>query len=153
MYRWKLCASLGAALLIGMTGAEVIGAEEEEGTIKYRQSVMKSVGGHTGAIYQIVKNNNPNRSHLQAHARALHDLMGMAASAFRQKTNGGKTRAKANIWTDASGFESAVNDAQTAAGAFESAAGSGNDAEIAEKLDTLLDTCKGCHREYREKKE
>ena len=153
MHRWISCASLGAAFVVGMTGTEVIGAQEEEGTIKYRQSVMKSVGGHTGAIYQIVKNDNPNKSHLQAHAGALHDLMEMAASAFRSKTSGGKTRAKANIWTDASGFESALNDARTAAGAFESAVSSGNDAAIAEKLDTLLDTCKGCHREYREKNE
>lgn len=153
MYRWISCASLGAAFFIGMTAAEVIEAAEDEGTIKYRQSVMMSVGGHTGAIYQIVKNDNPNKSHLQVHARALHDLMEMAASAFQPKTSGGKTRAKANIWTDASGFESAVNDARTAASAFESAVNSGNDAEVAEKLDTLLDTCKGCHREYRAKKE
>ncbi|HSS65862.1 MAG TPA: cytochrome c [Gammaproteobacteria bacterium] len=153
MHRWKSCASLVAALLIGMTGTEVTAAEDDEGAIKYRQSVMSSVGGHTGAIYQIVKNDNPNKSHLQAHARALHDLTGMIASAFQPMTSGGKTRAKAKIWTDVSGFESAVNDARTAAGALESAASSGNDAEISQKLDILLDSCKGCHREYREKKE
>lgn len=153
MHHWISCASLGAAFVVGMTGTEVIGAQEDEGAIKYRQSVMKSVGGHTGAIYQIVKNDNPNKSHLQAHAGALHDLMGMAASAFRPKTSGGKTRAKANIWIDAPGFESALNDARAAASAFESAVSSGNDAAIAEKLDTLLGTCKGCHREYREKNE
>ena len=152
--RWTLCALLGAALLIGMTGNTVAFADEdEEGAIKYRQSVMKSVGGHTGAIYQIVKNNNPNKSHLQAHARSLSDLTGMISAAFQRQTSGGKTRAKAEIWSDAAGFESATRDAEAAARAFSAAAGSGNQAEVEDKLDVLLDTCKGCHREYREKKD
>lgn len=152
MLRYELCTSVSAALLIGLTGTPVIAAEDEEVTIKYRQSVMKSVGGHTGAIYLIVKNDNPNKRHLQAHTRALKELMAMISDAFKRQTSGGKTRAKAKIWTDASGFKNAVNDARSAAGALETAANSGNDAETAEKLDVLLDTCKGCHREYREKK-
>ncbi len=153
MHRWSFYASLGAALLVGLAGNAAIAAQDDENLIKYRQSVMKGVGGHTGAIYQIVKNNNPNKSHLQAHARALHDLMGMVTAAFQQKTSGGKTRAKPEIWSDASGFESATRDAEAAAGAFSAAASSGNEAKIAEKLDVLLDTCKGCHREYRQKKD
>jgi cytochrome c556 len=152
MHRWIVCASLGAVLLTGLTGTVVIADEADERTIKYRQSVMKSVGGHTGAIYQIVKNNNPNRSHLKAHARALHDLTGMISAAFQKQTSGGKTRSKQEIWSDASGFKSKVNDAQSAAREFDAAASSGNDAEIGAKLDALLDTCKGCHKEYREKK-
>ncbi len=154
MHRWTLCASLGAAFLIAMAGnTAAFAAEDDEGAIKYRQSVMKGVGGHTGAIYQIVKNNNPNKGHLQAHARSLSDLMGMISAAFQQQTSGGKTRAKAEIWSDAAGFDSATRDAESAARAFSAAAGSGNEAEIANKLDVLLDTCKGCHRDYREKKD
>lgn len=153
MHRWSLYALLGAAFLVGLAGNAAIADQDDENAIKYRQSVMKGVGGHTGAIHQIVKNNNPNKNHLQAHARALHDLMGMVAAAFQQKTNGGKTRAKPEIWSDASGFESVTRDAEAAAGAFSAAAGSGNAANIAEKLDVLLDTCKGCHREYRQKKD
>ncbi len=152
MHRWTMCASLGVAMFIGLTGSMAIAAEDDEGAIKYRQSVMKSIGGHTGAVYQIVKSNNPNKSHLQAHARALLDLTGMISAAFQRQTSGGKTRAKQKIWTDASGFKSAVDDVETAAREFDAAASSGNDTETAKKLDALLDTCKGCHKEYREKK-
>ena len=152
MHRWTLSAALGAAFLIGMAGSTTaFAAEDDEGAIKYRQSVMKSVGGHTGAIFQIVKNDNPNKSHLNTHARSLSELMGMVSAAFQRQTSGGKTRAKAEIWSDAAGFDSAARDAEAAASAFSAAAGSGNEAEIADKLDVLLDTCKSCHREYREK--
>lgn len=154
MHRWTLSAALGAAFLIGTAGnTAAFAAEDDEGAIKYRQSVMKSVGGHTGAIYQIVKNDNPNKSHLKTHAHSLSELMGMVSAAFQRQTSGGKTRAKAEIWSDAAGFDSATRDAEAAASAFSAAAGSGNEAEIADKLDVLLDTCKGCHREYREKKD
>ena len=93
MHRWTLCAALGAAFFIGTAGnTAAFAAEDDEGAIKYRQSVMKSVGGHTGAIYQIVKNSNPNKSHLEAHARSLSELMGMISAAFQRQTSGGKTR-------------------------------------------------------------
>ncbi len=153
MHRWTFLIPLTAALLMGVAGAGVVAAEDDEGAIKYRQSIMKSVGGHTGAIYEIVKNDNPNKGHLKAHASALHDLMHMAEAAFKRQTSGGKTRAKAEIWSDAAGFNNAANDAVAASSAFETAADSGNDGEIAEKLDALLDTCKGCHKNYREKKD
>jgi cytochrome c556 len=113
---------------------------------------MKAVGGHTGASVQIVKKNDPNKGHLTSHAAALEELMEMVADAFGPKTSGGETRAKANIWTDASGFRDAARKSQTAARAFHEAAESGNEGVIGRRLDALLDTCKGCHDEYREKK-
>lgn len=152
MHRWTLYVPLIAALLMGVAGAGVIAAEDDESTVKYRQTVMKSVGGHTGAIYEIVKNNNPNKNHLKAHAIALHDLLGMVHAAFKQQTSGGKTRAKANIWSDAADFSNSASDAEAASRALVAATESGNDGEIAKKLDDLLDSCKGCHKTYREKK-
>ncbi|MDH3315724.1 MAG: cytochrome c [Gammaproteobacteria bacterium] len=153
MHRWIFSAPLTAALLMVLAGARIVAAEDDESTIKYRQSIMKSVGGHTGAIYEIVKNNNPNKDHLKRHASALDDLMGMVQAAFKRQTSGGKTRAKAEIWSDAAGFSNAASDAEAASGAFVAATESGNDGEIAKKLDELLDTCKGCHKNYREKKD
>ena len=143
-------AAAGCLLGLGMIGAAT--AQDDEGAIKYRQSVMKGVGGHTGAIVQIVKKNNPNKGHLTSHADALEELLEMVNDAFGPQTSGGETRAKAKIWTDASGFKEAARKAQTAARAFHEATESGNDAAIGRRLDALLDTCKGCHDDYREKK-
>ena len=146
----RVFIAAGCLLGLGIIGAAT--AQDEEGAIKYRQSVMKAVGGHTGAIAQIVKKNNPNKSHLTPHADALEELMEMVPAAFEPKTSGGETRAKAKIWTDASGFKEAAREAQTAARAFHEATESGNEGNIGRRLDALLKTCKGCHDEYREKK-
>lgn len=140
----------GCLLGLGIIGAAT--AQDDEGAIKYRQSVMKGVGGHTGAIVQIVKKNNPNKGHLTAHADALEELLEMVNAAFDPKTSGGETRAKAKIWTDTAGFREAARKSQNAARAFHEATESGNEGAIGRRLDALLDTCKGCHDEYREKK-
>lgn len=143
--------SAGAVLLGILSGAAAQGGDEA--VIKYRQNIMKSVGGHTGAIAQIVKGESPHKSHLARHAQALHNLLAMAPDAFKQQTTGGDTRAKPEIWTDAAGFEQAANDAISAAKAFADAAASNDDAMIGEKIKAVFDGCKGCHKNYREKKE
>lgn len=152
MNRKRTYVFVGAACLLGFGIIGAATAQDDEGAIKYRQSVMKGIGGHAGAAAQIVKKNNPNKDHLASHARALEDLVGMIDDAFGPRTSGGDTRAKAKIWDDSAGFKDASQKAQTAAKAFHQASESGNDAEIAGKLDNLFKACKGCHDEYREKK-
>lgn len=154
MLRFKKVAALAAGCIIfaGVwSGAAAQSGDEP--VIKYRQNIMKSVGGHTGAIAQIVKGESPHKSHLVSHAQALRDLVSMVPDAFDQKTSGGKTRAKPDIWTDASGFREAANDAAAATKAFAEAAASGDDGAVGEKLKAVFDGCKGCHKNYREKKE
>lgn len=153
MIRFKELAALvaGGMILIGVWNGAA--AQDDEAAIKYRQNIMKSVGGHTGAIAQIVKGQAPHKAHLANHAQALRDLVAMVPDAFGQKTTGGETRAKPEIWTDASGFKQAADDAAAATKAFAEAAASGDDGAIGEKLKAVFDGCKGCHKNYREKKE
>ena len=146
-----LCLIAGCLLGAGTFSAATAQADEEA-TIKYRQSVMKGVGGHTGAIFQIVKKGIPYKDHLLAHARALNDLLAMANDAFKAETSGGKTRAKPKIWTDFAGFEKAARDAEMASAELLAAVEAGNEMEISKKLAAVPDTCKGCHKKYREKK-
>ncbi len=153
MHRWKRVSCLVAGCLFGAGAFSVATAQaDDETTIKYRQSVMKGVGGHTGAIFQIVKKDIPHKDHLSAHARALNDLLAMANEAFKVETSGGKTRAKPKIWTDFAGFEKARREAEMASAALLAAVDSGSEMEISKKFGAMTDTCKGCHKEYREKK-
>ena len=153
MIRFKEMAALvaGGMVLIGVWNGAA--AQGDEAVIKYRQNIMKSLGGHAGAIAQIVKGQSPHKAHLVNHAQALRDLVAMVPDAFGQKTMGGETRAKPEIWTDASGFKKAADDAAAATKAFAEAAASGDDGAIGEKLKAVFDGCKGCHKDYREKKE
>ncbi len=54
-----LLTSAGAVLLGILSGAAAQGGDEA--VIKYRQNIMKGVGGHTGAIAQIVKGESPHK--------------------------------------------------------------------------------------------
>ena len=152
MHQWKRVLCLVAIFLSGVGVSGVAAAQGDENTIKYRQSVMKGVGGHTGAIFQIVKNGIPHKEHLAAHARALNELLAMAVDAFKPETMGGKTRAKPKIWSDFAGFEKAARKSENASGELVSAVNSGNEMDISKKFAAVTDTCKGCHKEYREKK-
>lgn len=154
MFRFSKTTALaaGCALIFGIAGGTAAQGGDEA-AIKYRRNIMRSIGGHTGAIAQIVKGETPHKSHLANHARALSNLLDMVPDAFEQRTSGGETRAKSEIWTDAKGFKQAHSEAAMAAKAFAEAASSGNDGEIAEKLKPVFEGCKGCHRNYREKKD
>ena len=126
-------------------------AADDEAAIKYRQSVMKAVGGHMGAIASIVKGQVDYTDQLVSHARALRDLSEMVGKAFAQRTEGGDTRAKPEIWTMSAEFDQKVKNLQNATAAFLGAAETGVDGAKA-KMGAVGDACKGCHEDFREKK-
>ena len=64
--RWSLAAAAGFIILAGTS----LPAPAGEGAIKYRQSVMKAVGGHMGAMATILKGQGGNKADLKAHAHA-----------------------------------------------------------------------------------
>ena len=139
----------GIALTVGI--ALSVNADDA-GAIKYRQAVMKVVGGHMGASVAIIKGQVPYKDDLLVHARGLDHMAKLVANAFEQETFGGKTRAKDDIWEDADGFNEKVEAFKEATAAFLSAAESGGPEAAGAKLGPLGETCKGCHKKYRAKK-
>ena len=112
---------------------------------------MKAIGGHTGAIAQIAKGNANQAGSIAIHTQGLHALSTLVAEAFRANVSEGKTRAKPEIWSDWSGFESKAGDLKAAAAAL---AAAGDDvAAVGGKLKALFGSCKGCHQDYRKKKQ
>ncbi len=125
---------------------------DEKAAIKYRQAVMKAVGGHMGGSVAIIKSQVPYKDDLVAHATGLNDMANIAANAFKQRTEGGKTRAKSEIWEDADDFSEKIEEMKKATAAFLAAARSGGPAAAGAKLGAVGDTCKGCHKKFRTKK-
>ncbi len=141
-----------AALVAAAMGLPLSAASDDEGDIKYRQAVMKSVSGHAGAIAQIAKGKVSHVDALVAHAEALADVTAMVPAAFKNQAGvGDASDAKAEIWSDWAGFESRAKDLHDAALAVAEAAESGPDAAGA-KLEALFDACKACHKDYRVKR-
>lgn len=140
----------GSVALLATTAVSV--SADDKAYIKYRQAVMKSVGGHMGGAVAIVKGEVPYESDLVAHAMGLDEMAQIVPNAFKEKTSGGDTQAKPVIWEDSDEFMQKIKDLQSATAAFLAAAKSGGKAAAGEKLGAVGDACKGCHETFREKK-
>lgn len=86
----------------------------QEGAVKYRQGMMKAIGGHAGSIAQIAYGGVGYRDHLSGHLQALEVLSKQVVPAFQEEaiTEDPPTRAKEEIWQKWSEFEQHANEFQ-----------------------------------------
>ena len=135
-----------------MLAVPAASSADEEAAIKYRQNLMKANSAHIGSIVAIVKGQVPHTDHLVAHAEALNSTAMMVGPAFSQRTEGGETRAKADIWKMSAEFDEKVKALRDATAVLLSAAKSGGADAVGPKIGAVGDSCKGCHEKFREKK-
>jgi cytochrome c556 len=147
----RTIVTIGSAFAL-TAGTALSVSAEEKAFIKYRQSVMGAISGHTGGAYAIINGDVPYEKDLLAHATGLNDMAQLVPNAFKQKTSGGKTRAKPEIWENSDEFMQKIKNLQSAAADFLAAAKSGGPTAARAKFDAVGDACKGCHRKFREKK-
>lgn len=132
-------------------GAASVQAEEPENYIKYRQAMMTAIGGHNGAATQIVRGKVDPEGDLIMHANALAALCSNIPRLFPEGSDFGETKAKDEIWSQWDRFEQAANDAKNATAAFSEAASSGDPERIGKAFKDVGDSCKGCHKDFRQK--
>ena len=144
--RTVLKVVLVVAVMVTPMGA----MSDEKGDIKYRQAIMKGNSSHAGAIALIAKGNVSQDSALQGHAHALLELAKIMPAAFKNNSAASGTRAKTEVWSDWAGFEGKAQAFEKAAMAIVTASKSGPGA-VKAKLGDLFDTCKSCHKNYRNK--
>ena len=126
-------------------------AEDPENYIKYRQAMMKAIAGHSGAASQIVRGKVSPDGALAMHADALAKLTVDLPGLFPDGSDFGETKAKEEIWSKRPEFEKAADDARKAAAAFDAAVKGGDAEKISAAYKDLGETCKGCHKEFRQK--
>lgn len=147
----SIAACVAAVTIVLASSASFAGEAE----IKYRQEIFKAVGGHMTAMATILKTDAGDMSHIAAHANAMLDLAKISHSIFPEGSgpDAGKTRAKANIWTDADDFKKVVMAFEEHAGKLAMAAKSGDKGAIGAALGGLgKNGCKACHDDYRAEK-
>jgi cytochrome c556 len=127
-------------------------ADEAEDVIKYRQAVMKAIGGHMGAAGGIVKGKISHKNALKLHADSLAALSTDIPALFPAGSDFGDTptRAKAEIWSKRDAFAKEADKAKAAATAFAKAAGT---PDAAVRFKDLEESCKSCHKDFRKKDE
>ncbi len=136
-------ASLVVALSVGGAAVAVIAAD----AFHDRHMAMEAVGDAMKPLGAIAKKQAPfDAAVVKASATTIADNLKKASTLFPAGSGGGESRAKAEIWTDAAGFEKGMKDAHSAAVALQSVS---DEAAYAPALGALGSTCKSCHDKYR----
>jgi len=140
--------ALTALLLACSAGVQ---AEQPENYIKYRQAMMKAIGGHTGGASQIVRGKVAPEGDLLMHALALAELNRKLVRLFPEGSDFGETKAKEAIWENWDKFQQAAEASEKATADFAAAVAGGDTKRIANAFKAVGKSCKGCHKDFREK--
>ncbi len=146
------------AVILGLatvTTAQAFAADEPGNVIKYRQAVMKAIGGHTGAIAGVVKGEVSFAGDVAAHARAIQEMSQLVAHLFPKGTDNesqAKNRALPAIWAEPAKFDAAVKAFQAASANLVKVAQAGDPSAFGGGLQQLGKSCGGCHKPFRAEK-
>ncbi len=149
-----LISILAAAVLLGLA-SQAQAVDEPENVIKYRQSVMKSMNGHLGAIVGVVKGEVSYVDHVAAHARGINEMSKLLPELFPEGSGqfeSAKSRALPAIWDDFSKLVAAAKALEMESAKMIEVAASGDLGAIGAQLKNLGKACGGCHKPFRQKK-
>ena len=142
---------MAAVAVLGIAGL-AHAADEPENNVKYRQNLMKAVGGHMGAIAGVVKGEVSYGPHVVEHARAINAMSRVVGDVFVTGTDHTKvkgSRARAEIWQNTADWQKVVQGFQTASANLVKAA-EGNDKQaVAQNFQALGQACGACHKPFR----
>ncbi|MBW4708813.1 cytochrome c [Roseobacter sp. YSTF-M11] len=148
-----LAASLVLTAIAGTAIGDGHADKALQAAIAARQAQMKLVSFNTAILGDMAKGVTPYDSatasaaaaNLEAVAKLDRSILWLEGSV--QGTVDG-TRAKAEIWSDAAGFDKAATALETAAAAMAQAAGT-DQAALQAAMGDLGGTCSTCHKAYR----
>jgi len=118
---------------------------------KARHDHYEAMGKAMKGIGDQLKAGTPDMAVIQRHAGTVHGYGPQILGWFPEGSGpeSGRTRAKAEIWSDAAGFRAAHERFVQAAGAFNQAAQSGDLAQVRAALPALRQSCSSCHDKFR----
>lgn len=146
----RLCLAL--CTVVGLLGALPASAQfqKPEDAIKYRKAGFTLMGNHFGRIGAMVNNKAPFDAKVAAeNAELLTHLAALPAAGFGPGTDKGETRAKPEIWSEADKFKAGMTKMQEEIGKLNTAAKTGDAAQLKVAFGEAAKTCKGCHDNFR----
>lgn len=156
--RYLLAGAIAGAAL-AVTSLATPGAQAQDdpaALIAYRQSIMKSIGGHMGAIAMAAKGEVSFTDQVAFHALAINEMSQHLTRLFPEGSGkqAGETRALPVIWEKWDDFMAAAENLGVESAKLAEVAESGDRAAIAAQTGELGNKgCGGCHKTFREKKD
>ncbi len=151
----KFFAVATVAALTSLTAVAAVQAAEPADYVAYRKAELSAAGGHMKSIVTFLKTGIDVPNQVESHATAIAAILETLPAAFPEGTDAvAETEAKPDVWSNMDGFKAAAEKAQKAALELASAAAAGGGmAEIGPKVQALGGACKGCHDDFRTKKD
>lgn len=146
-------ASLVAALGFAGAASAQDASKLDEGSIKYRQSLMESVGGDMAAIANILKYGLPLTGNIVVHAEGLASHAKLVTSAFERKATSAPNDSEPAIWEKADEFKEKTRAFETETAKLVEVAKAGDPAALGVQMKATGKTCGGCHEGFRKPKE
>ncbi len=147
----RLFQALGISVLLVLP--TMSRADEAEDQIKYRQAVMKAIGGHMGGSSLIVRGRVSHRDQLKIHASGLLSLSQDIPKLFPEGSDFGETQARETVWERWQDFSKAADESKASIEDFVRAVEAGSDSALVAAFKKVGRGCKGCHEDFRQKDE
>lgn len=126
-------------------------ASEYEAEIDYRQGVMDILSYNAKQIGAMLKGNKPyDAEKIKTHAADIASVASLDILAgFPEDSTSADSSALEDIWLDFGTFKEKLNDFEVAAANLNKAAAGGDRGAIGQAMGALGDSCKGCHRPFK----
>lgn len=128
-----------------------------EAAVKYRQGAFRMIGWHIGPLAAMAKGEMEfDAAVFASNAQTIADLAKYPEIGFVDGTSsdGMETRAKPEIWSDSEKFGEKLEAFKSASAELATAAaGASSLDDVKGAFGALGKSCKGCHDDYRHKKE
>ena len=120
--------------------------------IEYRQSAFEMIKYHFGPMAAMVKGDKEfNAAEFVKNAESVATLSKFPIHGFIEGSDkGAKTEAKATIWSNRADFDKKMETFQVEAAALAEVAKGGDLAAIKPQFGKVGESCKACHKEYKE---
>ena len=126
-------------------------ADPVKDTIEYRQSSFKMAKYHMGVMGGMVKGKiDYDAATFLANAKAMQAISSLAPYGFSVKSTGGDSEALPAIWENPADFKTKLDAFEKASAELVTASESGSMGTIKPAFGALANSCKSCHKEYRE---
>lgn len=151
----RLCRHHGKNLVVAvlLSVCMVAQAAETADIIQYRKSVMKARREHIAAATLITQGKVDFKNRLAEHAQALEASNIDTASMFPDGTEAAETNAMSAVWSNKAEFQKRSKDTEQKASKFAKAVATGDTKNYSAHLAELLESCKSCHKDFRNKED
>lgn len=144
----KIFISLAMAVL----GVNAVAQVPAERAVKYRQSAYYLMGQNLSQMNLMLKGDVQfNKAAVEMNAETIDILGRLVAHSYPAGSEGGASKAKPEVWSEAPKFRQLQQSSQVEAAKMHAAAKSGDQQVLRTRFNDLSKSCKACHDQYKAK--